>query len=423
MTGRRTRHFPLCVVALAALALLAGSSPAKAARAGKAGAAKTRTAPKSACIECHQKVTPGVVRQFLAGRMAKEMDCSGCHGSEHTAARDAAKAKLPTPDTCAGCHADRVAQYRSGKHALAWAAMNAMPLTTHQPLALVGGEGLTGCAGCHKIGEKAPAAARRYGGGACDACHTRHSFSAREARDPRACRTCHMGFDHPQWEMWQTSKHGTIREIEPGSGRAPGCQTCHMPGGDHGVMTAWGFLAVRLPEDNNDWRRDRITILQALGVLDRQGNPTERLEAVKTAKVARLTREEFDAQRTRMAAACAECHSPRYAAETLAAGDRLIRESDRLLADAIRTVKALYDDGILARPAGWKYTPDLLQFYEAKSTAEQELYRMFMEYRMRTFQGAFHANPDYTHWYGWARMKEAAERIRDDAARLRREGR
>jgi len=416
MTGRWTGPFPAFAVAFAVLALLAGSSLAEAAKA-----ARPKTAPKSACIDCHRKVTPGVVRQFLAGRMAKEMDCSGCHGSEHAAAGDADKAKLPTPGTCADCHDDRVKQYREGKHALAWAAMNALPLTTHQPLALVGGEGFKGCSGCHKIGEKAPSEIKRYGGGACDSCHTRHTFSVKEARDPRACRTCHMGFDHPQWEMWQTSKHGTIWEIESGSGRAPACQKCHMPGGDHGVMTAWGFLALRLPEEDNDWRRDRITILQALGVLDRQGNPTERLDVVKTAKVARLTREEFDAQRKRMAAVCTECHSARYAAEALAAGDRLIRESDRIFADAIRTVKGLYDEGILAKPADWKYAPDLLQFYEAKSTAEQELYLMFMEYRMRTFEGAFHANPDYTHWYGWAKLKEASERLKEDAERLRRE--
>ena len=46
---------------------------------------------------------------------------------------------------------------------------------------------------------------------------------------------------------------------------------------------------------------------------------------------------------------------------------------------------------------------------------------MFMEYRMRTFEGAFHANPDYTHWYGWAKLKEASERLKEDAERLRRE--
>lgn len=413
MKGRRTVTFRAVGAALALFALFALPRPAASGEGG------SQAAPKSACIDCHRTATPGIVTQFLAGRMAQEMDCSGCHGSEHTTAADAGKAKLPTPETCAGCHEERVKQYRAGKHALAWAAMNAMPLTTHQPLALVGGEGFKGCSGCHKIGEKAHSEIRRYGGGACDACHTRHSFSVKEARDPRACRTCHMGFDHPQWEMWQTSKHGTIWEIESGSGRAPTCQKCHMPAGDHGVMTAWGFLAVRLPEEDKEWMKDRVTILQALGVLDGQGNPTERLDVVKKAKVARLTREEFDAQRRRMAGLCAECHSARYVAENLAAGDQIIRQSDRILAEAIRTVKGLYDDGILAKPAGWAFAPDLLQFYEAKSVAEQELYLMFMEYRMRAFEGAFHANPDYTHWYGWAKLKEASERIREDAERLR----
>ena len=110
MTGRRIEPFPAFVVAFAVLALLGGSFPAEAAKA-----ARPKAAPKSACIECHRKVTPGVVRQFLAGRMAKEMDCSGCHGSDHSAANDADKAKLPTPETCADCHEGRVKQYREGK--------------------------------------------------------------------------------------------------------------------------------------------------------------------------------------------------------------------------------------------------------------------------------------------------------------------
>ena len=103
------------------------------------------------------------------------------------------------------------------------------------------------------------------------------------------------------------------------------------------------------------------------------------------------------------------------------AGDDVIREVDKIFADSIRTVKALYDDDILKKPEGWKYTPDLLQFYEAKTAAEQELYLIFLEYRQRAFQGAFHNNPDYMHWYGWAKVKEAATRIKEDAERLRRE--
>ncbi|MDD4635670.1 MAG: multiheme c-type cytochrome [Dehalococcoidales bacterium] len=49
---------------------------------------------------------------------------------------------------------------------------------------------------------------------ACVTCHTRHSFSINEARQPEACLPCHQGFDHPQYEMWSTSKHGIIYGIE-----------------------------------------------------------------------------------------------------------------------------------------------------------------------------------------------------------------
>jgi len=380
----------------------------------------------SKCQECHAKVTPGIVAQWQKSKMGQiGLDCVICHGSDHQTADDAKKAKIPTPSTCQACHPLRVEQYRNGKHALAWAAMKAMPMVTHQPRPVVGPEGYKGCSGCHKIGEKSEDELRspefRYGTGSCDSCHTRHTFSVNEARDPRACQTCHMGFDHPQWEMWSTSKHGTIWQIEGNTGRAPTCQTCHMPGGDHGVMTAWGFLGLRVPEDDEKWWADRVEILKALGVLDASGQGTERLEAVKIAKVARLTKEEFQEQRARMQSVCANCHSPSYAAAQLQASDEVLREADALMAEAIRTVRGLYADGLLKVPPTWKYAPDLLQFYEAKSSIEQELYVMFLEYRMRTFQGAFHANPDYMHWYGWAAMKRSLQEIKDEAARIRAE--
>jgi hypothetical protein len=379
-------------------------------------------AAESKCIDCHKEITPGIVEQHLAGKMSKAgVDCSTCHGSEHVKSDDGHLAKIPTPQTCAVCHQERVQQFQRGKHALAWVAATAMPMFAHQPPEIVG-PGYKGCAGCHKIGAKSAEVSKeyRYGSANCDACHTRHTFSKREAQNPRACQTCHMGFDHPQWEMWSTSKHGTIWQIEgEQSKRAPTCQRCHMPGGDHAVMTAWGFLAVRLPEADEAWLKDRVTILQGLGVLDAEGNPTERLEIVKTGKVARLTKEDFQRERDEMLQICAECHSPSYARSQMKAADGVIRETDKLMAEAIRVVRGLYQDGILTKPEGWQYAPDLLQFYEAKSGIEQDLYVMFLEHRMRAFQGAFHANPDYMHWYGWAPMKETLRKIKDEAEALR----
>jgi hypothetical protein len=46
---------------------------------------------------------------------------------------------------------------------------------------------------------------------------------------------------------------------------------------------------------------------------------------------------------------------------------------------------------------------------------------MLMEHRMRTFQGAFHMNPDYQHWYGWAEMKRDLSEIKAEAAQIRRD--
>jgi len=192
-----------------------------------------------------------------------------------------------------------------------------------------------------------------------------------------------------------------------------------MDEGNHAVITSWGFLAVRLPEDDAEWMADRATILQGLGVLDDKGEPTARLEIVKAGKVARLTKEGFQGPRDKMQAICSRCHSPSYAKDQLDQTDQLIKEADKLMAEAIKIVQVLYKDGILTKPEGWTFAPDLLQFYDAQSSIEQELHVMFLEHRMRTFQGAFHSNFDYSHWYGWAPMKESLQKIKDEALALR----
>ncbi len=54
---------------------------------------------------------------------------------------------------------------------------------------------------------------------------------------------------------------------------------------------------------------------------------------------------------------CSKCHSRSYAVANLKAGDEVIREVDKIFADSIRTVKALYDDGILQKPEGGSTPP------------------------------------------------------------------
>ncbi len=385
------------------------------------------------CASCHEKVTPSIVSDWRLSKHSQSgIDCSVCHGDQHTSAEDVAQVQIPTPETCAPCHDIQVEQFKAGKHALAWAAMKAMPTTHWQPMVLI--EGMKGCGGCHKIGLKTEEEIRElkaqgagFGVASCDACHTRHLFSVQEARQPQACRTCHMGFDHPQWEMYSGSKHG-VRYLLKQSGilpetvAAPTCQTCHMQEGDHEVRTAWGFLAVRLPmPEDTQWAADRTTILQALGVLDPEGNPTARLEVIKQADVVRLTQEDWQRERDKMLRTCNQCHSSNFARAELEKGDQMIQETDRLLAEAIRIVAGLYKDGVLEKPENYPYAfPDLLTFHDAPTSIEQRLFVMHLEHRMRAFQGTFHANPDYALWYGWSEMRRDLTEIRTKAEELRR---
>ncbi len=389
---------------------------------------------KPGCVDCHNQKTPSIVTDWKNSKHSGAgVGCEVCHGSEHTSAADVAKVKIPTPDTCAQCHQEQVDQYKRGKHSKAWIVMNAMPTIHYQPMMLV--EGMKGCGACHKIGMKTEAEIKElqktsggFGVAGCDSCHTRHTFSVAEAKQPQACKTCHMGFDHPQWEMYESSKHGVRHELKQTkvldpSTPAPTCQACHMQEGNHEVRSAWGFLAVRLPmPEDKQWASDRVTILQGLGVLDPQGKPTARLDAVKAADVARLTQEDWQRERDKMLKTCNQCHSENFARTQLEQGDKMIREADHLMAEGIRTIAGLYQDGTLPKPKNSAAAfPDLLTFHDAPTVVEQKLFVMFFEHRMRTFQGTFHASPDYALWYGWSEMQRDLTEIKELSAQMRRE--
>jgi len=433
------------------------------------------------CVGCHINVTPGIVRQHMTSPMANvakvedRVGCADCHGDRHVTMTDYADADMPTADTCRECHKTQHKQYRAGKHNLAWFGMKSQIAWHGQPGSIVN-EGYRGCSGCHKLGQKGligiaqgeqsvkydggkEVAGYRYGNAQCDACHTRHSFKKSEAQDPRACSNCHMGFDHPQWEMYKSAKHGIIWDIEgnvsDGSQRAPTCQKCHMDEGSHDVVTPWGFLGLRIPtkenvlalidvaptlkgpltslaaalpsghfmdlDDDPQWTFDRALILQAAGVLDAALQPTERFVEIVVQGQAARGPDEFNKIRTRMKKVCNECHAKDYVTAHFKASDQVIKESDHVFAKAIAAVQGLYKDGILVKPEGWKYAPDLLQYYDAKTSIEQELYKIMLEYRQRAFQGAFHASNDYMHWYGWAPLNTAVNNILEEAKRMREE--
>ncbi|TLM98536.1 cytochrome C, partial [bacterium] len=279
----------------------------------------------SACVDCHAQKTPGMVSDWkISKHFSNDVGCEDCHGKDHSTAEDYKKAAFPDEKKCAECHKKQFEQFSKGKHNFGWTSMNALPITHVEPDELM--EGGRGCGGCHNMGIKSEAQKKdqrdkgyRYQNNSCDECHTRHTFSKKEALNPRACEQCHMGYDHPQWEMWSSSKHGSrylSREVGdlPAEASAPKCQDCHMSEGSHDNHTAWGFLGVRLPlPEDPQWKADQILILKALGVLDpATGNPTPVLDAVKAVDLARLTKEAFDEPRNKMIGICSKCHSTEY---------------------------------------------------------------------------------------------------------------
>lgn len=397
-------------------------------------------AEEDACITCHKKATPGLVSDWEASAHSKMgINCSTCHSDEHKTEKDADRARLPEEKVCGQCHEKQFNQFSKGKHNYGWTSLNALPITHVEPDELM--EGGRGCGGCHNMGIKSNAQKKelrqkgyRYQNNSCDECHTRHTFSKKEALDPRACQQCHMGYDHPQWEMWSSDKHGSRWHAKdsgnlPETAMAPKCQDCHMPDGNHENRTAWGFLGVRLPlPEDKQWAADRVTILKALGVLNPStGEPTARLDAVKAVDLVRLTQEAWQKERDKMIKICSRCHSERYAKEQLSMGDAIMQKSDRLMADAIEIVAALYKDGIIKKPDHYAFAyPDLLYFMQTGggdikklSFIDQVLFEMYMKHRMRTYQAFFHVNPDYAYWYGWAMMTKALGEIKELDATMR----
>jgi len=221
------------------------------------------------CVVCHERTTPGIIQQYGHSTMAAaEVACQNCHevnqdypGSvEHEGTY---VLRSPTTAMCAKCHQVEVAQYNQSRHGLpAYVAFagsedlspehltmyEAIPEGGFSPdksrnaIAELEGPEMTKftCEGCHDVG--LPAADGSVG--QCQKCHLRHAFSLEQARKPETCNACHIGPDHPQFEIYQESPHGISYltmghewnwEAEPGTLSvkdfpAPTCAICHMSG-------------------------------------------------------------------------------------------------------------------------------------------------------------------------------------------------
>jgi len=220
-------------------------------------------AGKKTCLSCHEKENPGIVAQWRDSKHSKvEVSCIDCHEAEKSDP-DAFKhhgktiAIIVSPKDCSKCHEKEFNEQKGSHHAKAAQILGSLDNLLGE---VIGGEPVVnaGCRQCHGsvvkvdsngrptkdtwpntgMGRVNPDGSR----GSCSACHARHEFSVKQARQPEACGKCHLGPDHPQIEVWNESKHGILYhankdKMNLGSKKwragieyftGPTCSSCHM---------------------------------------------------------------------------------------------------------------------------------------------------------------------------------------------------
>jgi hypothetical protein len=382
--------------------------------------------PQEECLSCHAETTPGIVAQYQAGAMGASGDvtCIDCHGDDHTVIL--AEGGRVSAGICAGCHPGQYAEFalKDGngayvnKHAIGWTRMLAGARYMVMPEA----QRYEMCERCHNIGYISDDGSV----GKCDSCHTRHVFSAEEAMEPIACGTCHMGPDHEQIDMYEKSKHGVVyaTEKERAGGdpdRAPTCVTCHQPELENGAGQ---------PLTHN------VSTNLTYGTVA-QG---ARLAGTALSVPMRtMTNNDFAVRRGKMLSVCEECHSPSWAAYNLEQADQIKIDVDDLLWDPVMRIRGLWYDGLLDpmpenRPPNPVYAmpgPTFVndgyalvlggqQLYTDTSAIEQWFFYTYKYDHVNTFKGAYHINPDYSHWFGWSEVNQDIGMIRGEEAALRR---
>ncbi|HPV05509.1 MAG TPA: multiheme c-type cytochrome [Aggregatilineales bacterium] len=344
------------------------------------------------CVRCHRETTPGIVAQYGRSTMAAaDVACEDCHevaadypgAVEHEGTYVLAS---PTTAMCETCHQAEVAQFNASRHGLpAYVAMVGLEGLTDEQLAIyrtipeaqpapnemrnalfaIEGPAITkfACESCHNIGAPAPDGSV----GQCQKCHLRHEFSQEQARKPETCNACHIGPDHPQWEIYQESPHGiaymtsghewnwtaeagtlTVEDFP-----APTCAICHMSGfgatgttHDVGERLTW-YLFAPVSERRPGWENNAV----------------------------------------RMQSVCLECHNARFVSDFYAAADAATEAVNDWVLESQAMIEPLLANNLMTSEP----------FDEPIDFTYFELWHHWG--RTAKF-GVWMQGPDYTQWHG-----------------------
>jgi predicted heme/steroid binding protein len=377
------------------------------------------------CIACHREITPGIYHDWQGSVHAKaEVNCYKCHqtnkegnlfSAAHLENDPRPISVVVTPKRCSGCHPTEANQYAKSKHAHTYEIMWRIDYWLNDGMnnAI---ERTSGCYACHgtvvKVdqGKPVPGSWPNVGVGrknpdnslgSCSSCHTRHTFSIVEARRPEACDQCHLGPDHPQIEIYNESKHGTIYHAEGAfwnwspddrrwqagrDYRAPTCATCHMS------------AAIGVPGTHDVTERLSWELQAPLTV-----RPSEFAPFPATT--------DWRSERERMKKVCLQCHAPTWVDAHFFNLDQVVDNYNNTYFRPIReAVDALYTDGLLSKSS---------YFDEA---LEWEFYEFWHHEGRRARMGAAMMAPDYAWWHGFYELKHRFVRINQQVERLQKGG-
>ena len=254
--------------------------------------------------------------------------------------------------------------------------------------------------------------------GSCSACHSRHDFSPRRARQPENCGKCHLGPDHPQKEIYEESKHGiAYRDLKDKMNlsaedwvlgedysNAPTCATCHMSANSRGE-----------PITHDPGRRISWTNRPPVSLVmdtDAEGNAVKETDPEKRKA---LIVETADVKRQRMKNVCLHCHTKDY----------------------INGFYKQYDDFVIlynekfGKPGSALMAELKAQKLTTATPFDEEIewtwFYLWHHEGRRGRHGTSMMAPDYAHWHGSFEMaerfyKELIPQAREILERARAEG-
>jgi hypothetical protein len=378
-----------------------------------------------ACIECHKKDNTGVYQQWGASKHHRaNVACFECHmaneGDPDAFMHEGQRiATIVSPKDCARCHAKEAKEFAESHHSKGGRILGSLDNTLAE--VVEGNRGMktpgfpngnsaaavNGCWQCHgsevKVlpnGKLDPATWPNTGigrinpdgsEGSCSACHSRHSFSSEQARNPDNCGKCHMGPDHPQIEIYYESKHGIAfrafkDKLNMSSSKwvvgedynlAPTCATCHMsatPGRpatkDHAAVPAQSVthdVGLRISWNN----RPEISVRPEI---------SDKKLGLATANV------NWETRRANMKNVCINCHEQQWVDNFYVQYDSLINlYHEKFAVPGLELYK-------LAKP--------LMNPVQFTNPLDFTWYEIWHHEGRRARHGVSMMGPDYTHWHG-----------------------